>query len=237
MISAAFIKVFITHVAFRGSHQATLNSIRNSLKLAKSHGTVQDADNYEQLRIFAHYMLVNRFVTSVEDIPRILLDVSELESSSNQKSRLQQRVIQGVVNAFGASDYAAEYEVLPEASSFAGVFPIDATVKYKGREVAFLEVDGPSHYRYDGKLKRKDRLKEAMYLKRHPHCSFHRIRYDSENKIGADVIGAEIADTIMKSSTRHNIVEGWIKDFGNDMKFILEKTLKWSLRNSPTITR
>ena len=207
------------------------------MKLAKARGAVQDADDYEQLRIFAHYMLVNRFVASVDDIPRVLLDVSELESSSNQKSRLQQRVIQGVVNALGSSDFANAYEVLPEASSFAGVFPIDAVVKYKGREVAFLEVDGPSHYRYDGKLKRKDKLKEAMYRKKHPHCSFHRIRYDSENKIGADVIGAEIADIIMKSSTRHNIVDGWIKDFGNDLKFILEKTFQWSLRNSPTITR
>ena len=30
--------------------------------------------------------------------------------------------------------------------------------------VAFLEVDGPTHYRWDGQLRRKDKLKEAMYL-------------------------------------------------------------------------
>ena len=30
--------------------------------------------------------------------------------------------------------------------------------------VALLEVDGPTHYRFDGQLRRKDLLKEAMYL-------------------------------------------------------------------------
>ena len=211
-----------------------MSTIRNSLRHAKVHGIIQNADEYEQLRIFAHYLHVNRFVTAKDDIPRVLLDVSELDASSNQKSRLQQRVIQGVINAFASLGDAADYQVIAEASSFAGVFPVDAVVMYKGREVAFLEIDGPSHYRFDGKLRRKDKLKEAMYRKNHPHCSFHRIRYDSENRIGADVLGAEIAELIMKSSARSNIIEGWFKDLGNDIKFFVEKTFQWSLRNSPT---
>jgi hypothetical protein len=143
----------------------------------------------------------------------------------------------GVNDAFLQFEKGTDYEVVPEVSSFAGVFPVDAAIKYRGREVAFVEVDGPSHYRFDGQLKRKDKLKEAMYKKKHPHCSFHRIRYDSENKIGAEIIGSEIVEVVMRSTASSNIVEGWIKDFSADIRFFVDKGFQWSLRNSPSSTR
>ena len=63
--------------------------------------------------------------------------------------------------------------------------------------VALIEVNGPTHYRVDGRLKRKDMLKQAMYTKRHPDATYHRIRYNDANKLGSDVIGEEVAEVIL----------------------------------------
>ena len=86
-----------------------------------------------------------------------------------------------------------------EASSFEGVFPVDfCMVSSNNKEVvALIEVNGPTHYRVDGRLKRKDMLKQAMYMKRHPDATFHRIRYNEANKLGSDVIGEEVAAVIL----------------------------------------
>ena len=195
----------------------------------------------EQLRIYAHYLSVNQLVGGdVHLIPSILLDVSNTRSSysssTNMKSKLQDRVIQGVRDAFSSlstDGHPSDYQVIAETSSFGGAFPVDASVLYKGKVVALLEVDGPSHYRFDGKLKRKDKLKEAMYRKKHPRSTFHRIRFDSENKIGAEAIGMEIMETIVRSQRADNPVEGWFRDRIIDAKQFIDSGFVWSLRNSP----
>lgn len=224
-------------LAFRGAHEAARSAIRRALKHGTKPKAAESLEEFEQLRIFAHYLAVNRLSPEIEDLPCILFEPSDLDSSSNQKSRLQKRVIQGVRDGFAALNVVADYTVLPESSSFAGVFPVDASVRYRGKDVAFLEVDGPSHYRFDGKLKRKDRLKEAMYRKKHPHATFHRIKFDSENKLGSDAIGIEVAELIVQSTVSGNPFEAWIKDVSADIKLFFDKTFVWSLRNSPTTPR
>jgi hypothetical protein len=68
--------------------------------------------------------------------------------------------------------------------------------------VAILEVDGPQHYRSDGKLHRKDQLKESMYLRRHPAASFHRIRWDEVEVLGNLQLTEELATVLSGSMGR-----------------------------------
>ena len=90
--------------------------------------------------------------------------------------------------------------------------------------MAFLEVDGPHHYRstfhyylffgfwihnkinrihipsrfvfVDGQLLRKDIMKEALYRRKHPCATFTRVRFDQVNKLGSQYVGREVADYI-----------------------------------------
>jgi hypothetical protein len=72
-----------------------LSTIKISLKEAKVLRSPQNAEELEQLRIFAQYMSVYKFVLSDEEIPVTLLAASELDASANSQSRLQERVLLG----------------------------------------------------------------------------------------------------------------------------------------------
>jgi hypothetical protein len=192
----------------------------------------QQQQEFEQLRIFAHYLDVMRFVSDVRRVPKELLESSALERDYGKGSRLQNRVLKGLEKGFagmtmidgsevsvattvdGLKGITSSTELVDalfgpnpnrfgislEASSFEGVFPIDAAVVQGQRDVvALIEVNGPTHYRNDGRLKRKDELKETMYMKRHPDATFHRIRYNEANKLGSDYIGEEVAAAILSS--------------------------------------
>lgn len=203
----------------------------------------QQQQEYEQLRIFAHYLNVMKFTSDIGRIPKELLASTAREKDYGKGSRLQSRVLKGLQRGLSrlqvdGNDIQVEMDTasalvpadertdndlfdfsldtLPiqaifgtnpvkfgislEASSFQGVFPVDAAVVQGKRDVvAIIEVNGPTHYRYDGRLKRKDQLKEAMYMKQHPDATFHRIRYNDANKLGSDYIGEEVANAVLGS--------------------------------------
>jgi hypothetical protein len=54
----------------------------------------------------------------------------------------------------------------------------DEATHCKRFPVAFIEVDGPHHYRSDGCLLRKDILKETLYRMKYPYATFTRIKFD-----------------------------------------------------------
>lgn len=92
------------------------------------------------------------------------------------------------------------------------------------------QVDGPHHYRRNGSLRRKDKLKEAMYTRKHPLSSFHRIRWDDVTKHGSDVVGAELAGLVI--SAAKNAQE--VNPFTSTMKSFqtsLSDFFSWGLRN------
>ena len=197
----------------------------------------QQQQEYEQVRIFAHYLNVMKFVSDVRRIPKELLASTAREKDYGRGSRLQSRVLKGLERGLSGlqidgndvqvrmetaaasgdiderSDgffldtlqtiYGAnpvKFGISLEASSFQGVFPVDAAVVQGKRDVvAIIEVNGPTHYRYDGRVKRKDQLKEAMYMKTHPDATFHRIRYNEANKLGSDYVGEEVANAVLGS--------------------------------------
>jgi hypothetical protein len=119
-------------------------------------------------------------------------------------SRLQQSVVSSLAAALKRRTIA-ELEVTNEYSAFDGAFPVDATIFEGDRPVAFVEVDGPQHYREDGLLRRKDLMKEALYRRKHPHASFTRVRFDQVNRLGSGFVGAQVANYVATVRT----VRGW----------------------------
>lgn len=149
----------------------------------RERGGRESREEVEQLRIFAHYLSVMKIVKDPSSIPKDLLSLYVRNRNRYGGSDLQERVVEGLKEALAVADEG--YSLKMEVSSFGGVFPVDAAVIHSDELVAVLEVDGPSHYRsVDGKLRRKDQLKEVMYMKRHPDCHFHRIAWDEEHRIG-----------------------------------------------------
>ena len=218
--------------AFRGTHETLLAKLRKAEEGVASLGTGHEHE-IEQLRIFSQYLKVMARVTDISRIPNEL--ISNFNSSSysqTQSSKLQDRVVKGMVDAFKKIE--EKFDMGLEVSSFSGVFPLDAVVYFEGKVVAMLEVDGPHHYRHDGKLRRKDLLKENMYIKKHPDSLFHRIRWDEANRVGSEKVGEELAMKILEISKENN------NHLYNSLKSIqrsLNDFFSWGLRNSHQLDR
>jgi hypothetical protein len=221
----------------------------------------QQQQEYEQLRIFAHYLASMKFVTDTNRIPPELLAPTALGKDYGKGSRLQNRVLGGLKRGFegqttvGGQEVSVEvldggialgdqhmasfstlfnsgpqrFGLQLEASSFEGVFPVDfSMVSADSKEVvALIEVNGPTHYRVDGRLKRKDMLKQAMYMKRHPDATYHRVRYNDANKLGSDVIGEEVAAVIVGDMKDRSPVSRALRRTQQS----LQDFFSWGLRN------
>ena len=165
--------------------------------------------------------------------------------AGSSRSRLQSRVTKGLVNGLAAlsaaphaddSSYSHHrihppLEVHPEVSCFGGVFPVDAGVTQNDETIALIEIDGPHHYRpCDGRLRRKDQLKETMYRTAMPECAFHRVRWDDANKVGSDVVGEEIAELVL-ADARERTNKGGFQGFYRNVLRDAGTFFAWGLRN------
>jgi hypothetical protein len=105
-----------------------------------------------------------------------------------------------VANAMLASlrEVDQSYEIYNEFNGFTGVFPLDIAVYKNKKLVAFVEIDGAHHYNIEGKLKRKDCLKEFLYSKKYPDIQIFRIRADQCEAIGNRKAGHALATWILK---------------------------------------
>lgn len=226
--------------AFRGAHEALLNTIINNknkilTRLINDPTCSLQGQELEQIRIYSHYLATMRYVTDTKRIPREFLEADSIRPSMNgaaQGSRLQNRVTKGLVDGFASavSGRDGNVDVDMEISQFGGVFPIDAGIRLENEYVALIEIDGPHHYRScDGRLRRKDRLKETMYRKALPDCTFHRIRWDDANKVGSDIVGEELAETIL--STVRSRDKSSITGFFRSVTRNVNDFFSWGLRN------
>jgi hypothetical protein len=141
--------------------------------------------------------------------PPILRVTKDLNSAS--RSRLQQSVITALSHALHQRH--VDFELENEYSAFGGAFPVDCTV-FDGDDnqhkhpIAFIEVDGPQHYKIDGALRRKDIMKELLYRKKYPGASFTRVRFDQVNRLGSASVACAVADfvTLASGHSGHNWV-------------------------------
>jgi hypothetical protein len=121
--------------------------------------------------------------------------------ADNTISKLQESVVNSLSAALRARN--AEVIVTDEYSAFDGALPVDVTIfdendpKYP---IAFLEVDGPHHFK-NGSLRRKDKFKEFLYRKKHPLASFTRVSYDQVQSLGSRQVAFALANFITLTSS------------------------------------
>jgi hypothetical protein len=70
-----------------------------------------------------------------------------------------------------------------------GLYPVDAAVWIGDRLLAFIEVDGVSHYRKSAneKLRRRDELKQWLYRHQYPNVPMLRTRLLDPNEGGKEL--------------------------------------------------
>ena len=83
-------------------------------------------------------------------------------------------------------------------------------------------------YRYDGMLRRKDRLKEAMYMKQHPDITIKRIRWDEVDKIGYETLCNEIVMLSLYKSKNMNVISKAMRAVEREISGLIN----WGLRNT-----
>jgi hypothetical protein len=288
-------------------HQTELEEVRSN-KISFEGNSINRKAKYleesQQLRTFAQYLKVMRFVSDLNLIPEELFDDNLNPVKSNTKSfnnahteddneasddysmrlnvndmntvsKLQRRVISNIQTALmklekekmksngndgiqlfqswgfdrllgrdtepklkskkhqqKQQQQSDTFEIREEVSGFGGVFPVDAAVFYRNDIISIIEVDGPHHYRYDGQLRRKDKLKELMYRRLYPDVTFHRIRWDEVDRIGFRIIGEEVANEIMEViNSRGGEWNYKINSFFRTIYRQTESFFSWGLRN------
>jgi len=103
----------------------------------------------------------------------------------------------------GDSTSSSLFRIENEFSGLHAVFPIDAAVYRGDRLLAFLEVDGETHFTYDirgqKQLRRIDKLKMFLYRNRFPSIPIYRVNVEDSNKYGVDAVCRELAMSIYQS--------------------------------------
>lgn len=215
--------------ALRGAHETLLSSIETSTRtLNQNTAIISNNKEMEQLRIFAHYLVaLDRIIASHQRIPTSLLEVSDMKPNTTS-SFLQNNFGLLLINEPVFQN--SKLKIKLEFSGFCGCFPIDIGIFLEDNTtlVALIEIDGPHHYRFDGVLRRKDRLKEEMYLRMNRGILFRRIRWDEAKQIGADTLAEELANDILQYSRN---IKPWSSSF-HKLEREMTKFFSWSLRSS-----
>ena len=172
-------------------HIALLDSI--SL-IGVGSGQFSEAEKEQILIYISTVQTLTPLGRSVKSRPRCIL---RADKPFTKPSKLQQSVVSALTSAL--RNKSSDFEVEDEYSAFSGAFPVDATIFEGDKPVAFVEVNGPQHYRADGKLRRKDLMKEALYRGKYPDASFTRVRFDQVNRLGSSYVGAQVAQFISNS--------------------------------------
>ncbi len=168
---------------------------------------------------------------------------TKVPTEERRQSKLQQSVITSLSKALSQRNSHLHLE--NEYSAFNGVFPVDAMVcDDNNTVVAFVEVDGPHHFTKDGKLRRKDLLKEALYRVKYPSATFTRVRFDQVNKLGSNYVGKEVANyiniayehipiTAVNDSIYHEYDEmlGWVsRQAERELKLVLDPSISNNIK-------
>ena len=115
----------------------------------------------------------------------------------------QQLLATNTSDCSSSSSSSSEFRIENEFPGLHAVFPIDAAVYRGDRLIAFLEVDGDTHFTYDMRgqkqLRRIDMLKMFLYRNRFPSIPIYRINVEDSNKYGMDAVCRDLAMSIYQS--------------------------------------
>lgn len=179
------------HVELTPVHIALLDSIS---VLGVGSSLYSEAEKEQILIYISTLQTLTPLKSSVTNRSKCIL---RADKPFTKPSKLQATVVSALTAALRQKN--TDYEVEDEYSAFNGAFPVDATIFEGDRPVAFVEVNGPQHYREDGRLLRKDLMKEALYRGKYPGASFTRVRFDQVRKLGSNYVGAQVAHFISNS--------------------------------------
>ena len=171
------------------AHSALLNALKNINN--------RKFNEKERDQVLMYLYLLNQISPTVKVKP---LYFESNKNYLNIGSKLQESVVSSLSNALYTRN--DELCVTNEYSAFGGILPVDATIfNHEDTKfpIAFLEVDGPHHF-INGKLRRKDVMKEMMYRNKYPLASFTRVSYDQVKILGAHRIAAAVANFITLTS-------------------------------------
>lgn len=183
------------HEELADAHLALLDSIRTF--------GVSRFSEKEREQILMYIHVVRQFSLLKDDVvdANQIFRVHSSGDSESRRSRLQESVVASLCAVLQSRNN--ELLVADEYSAFGGAIPVDATIFQNGNfehPLAFLEVNGPHHYR-NGILRRKDKLKEMMYRKKYPLASFTRVSYDQVRILGTGRVAFAIANFITLTSS------------------------------------
>lgn len=139
-------------------------------------------------------------------------DQSISSTSHHTISKLQKSVTNALCSAL-KKRCDDDLDVAVEYSGFGGVFPVDCTVFEGDEPVAFVEVDGPQHFRDGMRLRRKDLMKESFYRFKYPTAAFTRINFDQVDKLGSNFVGDEVANYVAILRSHHETSRRNVEDF------------------------
>lgn len=141
--------------------------------------TACSRENYDQ---FAIYFELMDIIPGGKELVKLILGDSVAPCYSGPcgtiPSRLHANSVHWMMQYLDQLE-TGRFSLFNEYSGLRGVFPIDAAVYDRGELLAFIEIDGESHYKQVNQmLRRKDRLKEYLYEVNYPSIKLFRIRSD-----------------------------------------------------------
>jgi hypothetical protein len=144
------------------------------------------------------------FMQSQENTKCLALEVLGTMPKIQARSDLTFSNLQELVNHelhAQLSNLDSNYVLLDEFQGLDGIFPMDIAVFHHSKPVAFLEVDGISHYRKRDRtqgscLKRTELLKEHLYRSRYEDVPVYRVSGAQVRRQGAATLMHELAAKI-----------------------------------------
>ena len=113
-----------------------------------------------------------------------------------------------------------KFTLFNEYSGLKGVFPVDAAVYDGDKLLAFVEIDGESHYKqFNQKLRRKDKLKEFLYRFHYPSIPLYRIRSDQVDIVGTQKAGESLGMWIYSLPSPETHISNNDNDSDNDIDY------------------
>ena len=150
-------------------------------------GLELDRENYDQFAVF--FTLIEALPNGKEQVESILGYLPRISGpTALVPSGLHAKVMESTMKHLDS-----RFSLQNEFNGLRSVFPIDAAVYVDDNLLAFIEIDGDFHYKFQQELRRKDRLKEFLYKSKFPSVPLYRVRYDHCEALGFTKLGRILA--------------------------------------------
>lgn len=161
-------------------------------------GMELDRENYDQFAVF--FALMETLPLGKERIESILGHIPQISGPTALiPSGLHAKVMESTMKHLDS-----RFSLQNEFIGMKSVFPIDAAIYFDDNLLAFIEIDGDYHYKFQQELRRKDRLKEFLYKSKFPKIPLYRVRHDHCEALGFTKLGRSLAAWLSAQETKRS---------------------------------